>query len=119
MNNESIIRIEGIEFWGRYIFLTAASGHALLKIFFDEKLPNGTCEIGELNTHPQKQRQGYATLLLQTAENIAKEKGCDVIQLWTKKGTWVQEWYERMGYIVQDFMTPPSNDTLWLKKFLR
>ena len=70
MNNKKIIRIEGSEFWGRYIYLTAAQGFALVKLMFDNRLDKNVCEIGEVNTHPCKQRQGYATMLMQEA--IAK-----------------------------------------------
>lgn len=71
MNNKNIIRIEGSEFWGRYIYLTAAQGFALVKLMFDNRFSKGVCEIGEVNTHPCKQRQGYATMLMQEAEPFA------------------------------------------------
>lgn len=119
MNNKNIIRIEGSEFWGRYIYLTAAHGFALVKLMFDNRCDKGVCEIGEVNTHTCKQRQGYATMLMQEAERIAKENGCTVIQLWTKKDSWMQEWYERIGFEVQDFMKAPSDDTIWLCKFIK
>ena len=119
MHNKNIIHIEGSEYWGRYIYLTAAQGFALVKLMFDNRCGKGVCEIGEVNTHPCKQRQGYATMLMQEAERIAKENGCTVIQLWTKKDSWMQEWYERIGYEVQDFMKAPSDDTIWLCKFIK
>ena len=92
MHNKNIIHIEGSEYWGRYIYLTAAQGFALVKLMFDNRFSKGVCEIGEVNTHPCKQRQGYATMLMQEAE--------------------------RIGYEVQDFMVPPSDDTIWLCKWL-
>lgn len=118
MHNKNIIHIESSEYWGRYIYLTAAQGFALVKLMFDNRLDNNVCEIGEVNTHPCKQRQGYATMLMQEAERIVKENGCTVIQLLTKKDSWMQEWYERIGYEVQDFMVPPSDDLIWLCKWL-
>lgn len=62
MHNKNIIHIEGSEYWGRYIYLTAAQGFALVKLMFDNRFSKGVCEIGEVNTHPCKQRQGYDTI---------------------------------------------------------
>lgn len=85
MNNKKIIRIEGSEFWGRYIYLTAAQGFAFVKLMFDNRLDKNVCEIGNVNTHPCKQRQGYATMLMQEAERIAKENGCTIIHYGRRK----------------------------------
>jgi len=117
MDNE-IIQMDGCEFWGEYLYLVTAHGHSLLKLFFDRKHPEGCCEIGELNTHPEYRQKGYAKMLVGEAERLAKEKGYWQVLLWTNRDTWVQEWYERMGYEVEEFMRPPSDGTVWLSKFL-
>ena len=90
MDNE-IIQMGGCEFWGEYLYLVTARGHSLLKLFFDKKHPEGCCEIGELNTHPEYRQKGYAKMLVGEAERLAKEKGYWQVLLWTNRDTWVQD----------------------------
>lgn len=118
MNSDNIIQMGGSEWWGDYIFLVTAGGNSLMKIYFDKRFKEGCCEFGELNTHPDFRRQGFAKRLMQEAEKVARSKGYEEVWLWTKSSSWQQKWYERMGYKVETAMRPPSSDTIWLSKAL-
>lgn len=108
----------GSEWWGDYIFLVSAGGNSLMKIYFDKRFKEGCCEFGELNTHPDFQRQGFAKRLIQEAEKVARQKGYRQAWLWTERGSWQQEWYGRMGYKTETAMRPPASGTIWLSKDL-
>lgn len=54
--------------------------------------------IWHIATHPDFQRRGVATKLLQKAEKIAKEKGLDYLEAWTRDDEWVNKWYENSGF---------------------
>lgn len=113
---QKIIRMGGTEFWGEYIYLVTAGGNSMLKMIFDLADPPGVVEIGEVNTHTEHRNQGHATRLMQEAERIAKERGMRELMLWTKKGSWVQKWYERQGFVVADNIRPLSYETVWMNK---
>lgn len=51
--------------------------------------------IWHIATHPDFQRRGIATKLLETAERIANEKGLDYLEAWTRDDEWVNQWYEK------------------------
>src|SRR5699024_7948942 len=54
--------------------------------------------IWHMATHPDFQRRGIATRLLETAERIANEKGLHYLEAWTRDDAWVNKWYERNGF---------------------
>lgn len=77
----------------------------LLDIECEEK-ENTICTKGEglggmiwhIATHPDFQRRGIGTKLLEKAEEIAKEKGLDYLEAWTRDDEWVNQWYEKSGF---------------------
>ena len=111
------VKIEGEWFWGTSIHFITTDGHALIKLIIDNRCKH-RAEVYDLNTHPDKQRQGYASLLMNRAEEEASLRGCVKIVLWVEKGSWQEQWYRRRGYEDEDLMEPPSEDTIWLVKFL-
>lgn len=117
MTEVQTIKIEGEWFWGTSIHIITTDGHALLKLVIDKRC-SFRGEIYDLNTHPDKQRQGYANFLMKEAEEEARRRGCKNIVLWVEKGSWQKQWYRRHGYEDEEFMEPPSDDTIWLEKFL-
>lgn len=54
--------------------------------------------IWHIATHPDFQRRGIATKLLETAERIANEMGLDYLEAWTRDDEWVNTWYEKSGF---------------------
>jgi ribosomal protein S18 acetylase RimI-like enzyme len=53
--------------------------------------------IWHLATHPDHQRQGIASALLQEAEGQARERGLVRLEAWTRDDAHVR-WYESHGF---------------------
>jgi ribosomal protein S18 acetylase RimI-like enzyme len=54
--------------------------------------------IWHLATHPDHQRQGIASALLQEAEGQARERGLVRLEAWTRDDAHVRRWYESHGF---------------------
>ena len=71
-----------------------------------EELPGTVCEdrpglggmIWHLAVHPDHQRQGVATELLQEAERLARERQLVRFEAWTRDDRGTQAWYESRGF---------------------
>jgi ribosomal protein S18 acetylase RimI-like enzyme len=59
--------------------------------------PDGAGMIWHLATHPDHQRQGIASALLQEAEGQARERGLVRLEAWTRDDAHVR-WYESHGF---------------------
>lgn len=58
--------------------------------------------IWHLATHPDHQRQGVASALLEEAELQAREGGLVRLEAWTRDDAPTQRWYERHGFVQID-----------------
>ncbi|MEO5576474.1 MAG: GNAT family N-acetyltransferase [Gaiellaceae bacterium] len=58
--------------------------------------------IWSLATHPDHQRQGIASALLEEAERRARERGLERPEAWTRDDLHVQRWYETHGFALID-----------------
>ena len=54
--------------------------------------------IYRLNVEEKYRKNGYGKLLLSEAENEARRLGASVVALAAKKGTFMVDWYQRIGY---------------------
>src|SRR5690625_1687329 len=54
--------------------------------------------IWHIATHPDYQRMGIGTRLLEESEKIAKKEGLDYLEAWTRDDEWVNQWYEKNGF---------------------
>jgi len=54
--------------------------------------------IWHLAVHPDRQRQGVASSLLEVAERQARDGGLVRLEAWTRDDAHVQRWYERHGF---------------------
>lgn len=54
--------------------------------------------IWHIATHPDYQRMGIGTRLLEKAEKISEEEGLDYLEAWTRDDVWVNQWYEKSGF---------------------
>ena len=58
--------------------------------------------IWHLAVHPDHQRQGIAASLLEEAERLARERGLERLEAWTRDDAHVQRWYEAHGFVLID-----------------
>jgi ribosomal protein S18 acetylase RimI-like enzyme len=58
--------------------------------------------IWHLAVHPDHQRQGLASALLDEAERRAREHGLVRFEAWTRDDAATQRWYERHGFVQID-----------------
>lgn len=58
--------------------------------------------IWHLATHPDHQRQGIASALLDEAERQAGKRGLVRLEAWTRDDAQTQRWYERHGFVQID-----------------
>lgn len=54
--------------------------------------------IWHLATHPDYQRQGIGTQLLEKVEEIGREMSLNYLEAWTRDDDWVCSWYEKNGF---------------------
>ncbi len=78
------------------------------------------CEIRELWVHPGWRGQGNGRRLLESAEQVARERGCQVILL-SSYSFQAPQFYQKFGYALgwelQDF--PPGHQYSFLVKRLK
>jgi ribosomal protein S18 acetylase RimI-like enzyme len=55
--------------------------------------------IWHVAVHPDYQRMGIGEMLLHETECIAKERGLDYLEAWTRDDQWVMDWYEKNKFI--------------------
>ena len=76
-----------------------------------------TCILTHLLVDEDHRQRGYGTKALEQAEIIAKDLGCDVVQLMVETDSWMHDWYLRRGY---EFLEFDEDDAVctWLCKKL-
>lgn len=68
-----------------------------VSVYFDETYSDYACIFG-LFVNQNKRKKGYATQLILAAEKAAKKLGYRGCFLQVKKGSWLLDWYNRLGY---------------------
>ena len=58
--------------------------------------------IWHLAVHPDQQRRGIASALLEEAERRARARGLERLEAWTRDDAHVQRWYESHGFVLID-----------------
>ena len=71
------------------------------------------CIFTHLWVDEDHRRKGYGTKALEQAEIIAKDLGCNTIQLKVETYSWMSKWYLRSGY---KFLTNAEDNYTWLTK---
>lgn len=71
------------------------------------------CIFTHLWVDEDHRQKGYGTKALEQAEIIAKNLGCDTIQLKVETYSWMSKWYLRSGY---KFLTNAKDNYTWLTK---
>lgn len=78
----------------RYIVID----NGVIRCDITNKTPN-VCFISSLMVDEHSRKNGNAKKLIQSAEDYAKKRGCNVISLQARYGSWMLDWYKRLGYI--------------------
>ena len=71
------------------------------------------CVFTHLLVAEYHRQKGYGTKALEQAEIIAKDLGCNTIQLKVETDSWMHQWYLRSGYT---FLTNAEDNYTWLTK---
>jgi GNAT superfamily N-acetyltransferase len=58
--------------------------------------------IWHIAVHPDFHRQGIGSQLFNVAEKIAKDKGLNRLEAWTRDDDWVRRWYAKNGFIERE-----------------
>lgn len=78
-----------------------------------------TLYFSSLFVDEQYRNNGYGNKILQWVFNYAKTNSFNAIVLNVVKGSWMQKWYERNGFIyVEDCTQPEYNGNVWMRKDL-
>jgi GNAT superfamily N-acetyltransferase len=112
-----IIRMESDWFWGTSVQFTTSDGRGYMKVFIDDS-DTKICNICDIIIHPDYRQKGYANRLLSEAEKEARERGCLRLLLWVERGSWMERWYRRKGFVDEEFIKPPDESVRWMEKFL-
>ncbi|MFD2043697.1 GNAT family N-acetyltransferase [Ornithinibacillus salinisoli] len=75
-----------------------------------EQLERAVCSRGNglggmiwhIAVHPDYGRSGIGSQLLHEAEKLAIEKGLNRLEAWTRDDKWVNNWYEKNGFVKVD-----------------
>lgn len=73
--------------------------------------------LSELSVLPDSRRIGIGTELQIIREQIGISLGFKKSFLWVVKGTWMEEWYKRRGYVFHKEHKKEEN-AIWLEKEL-
>ena len=97
--------------WGSYIEETIIlnDGVAFCHLSFpgkdDPPVHRKRAWLHELTVLPEYRNLGLATKLIGICKERAKADGRKWLSLWVKPGTWMEEWYKRLGFVYdEDFM---------------
>lgn len=92
------VKYENIWYWGETINLVKNDGLAIIELSIDNSKPN-YAYISSLKVHTSARGQGIASAIMNEIENIARSKKVGIIYLSAEIGSWVAEWYQRIGYV--------------------
>jgi N-acetylglutamate synthase-like GNAT family acetyltransferase len=95
-----------------HFMLINGSGYAQLYIYKDK--PNHAI-LSSLSVTCEFRKKGLGTRLQITIEELAKSLNIEECYLWVEKGSWMQNWYERRGYV---YDSEYGDNDIWMKKAL-
>lgn len=92
------------------------TGHSRIWLEIYEDNPE-VCVFTHLLVDEDYRQKGYGTKALEQAEVIAKDLGCNTIQLKVETYSWMSKWYLRLGYkCLYKFFTNAEGNYTWLTK---
>lgn len=100
-------------YWGTSYTTTTSDGLAVHNMGIEKETPD-ECFFGSIIVHKSVRGCGYGKMLHNIGEKRAKELGLKLIELVTDKNSWMQHWYERMGYKI----IKSDDNTVTMRKYL-
>lgn len=117
MEECELIRHDRENDWGSDSLLMEKHGFGFCRVYFLKEEP-GVGYIEGLNVSEKFRYKGLGSLLLKECEKICIENFCPVVKLFCVKDSWVQEWYERIGF--EFYADEPCDEHhkhfVWLQK---
>ena len=83
--------------WGHSITIVTEDGSGYVNLQQENGIEDEMC-ISNLSVLEEQRHKGIGTALLAEAERVAKDYGMKRIYLSAEKGSFVVDWYERIGY---------------------
>lgn len=84
--------------WGESVLLVGFDGLGVVELYFEKKEPY-VAYISGLSVVEPVRRKGYATILIQEAENICRERNVFRIDLRSVKEPFVMDFYHKLGFV--------------------
>lgn len=99
---------------GFSIIIMASNGFSTGKASFFNKRKT-VCVLSDLSVSKGNRYKGLGTRVIKIGERIAKQHNCKKVFLWVKKNSWMQYWYERLGYT---YYSSYARGFIWMVKKL-
>lgn len=84
--------------WGTCLTVVREDGKGIVEIFFEKKEPY-VAYLSGLSVIPEARRMGFATGLMEKAEEICMERNVFRIDLRAVKEQFVRDFYHKLGFI--------------------
>lgn len=98
--------------WGGSVLVMENKGKAFARTYWFND-GDSTIYFDWLSVNKSERRNGIATELLNAHIDLAKKFNVKTM-LWVTKGTWMQEWFKRKGYIDYKDYEKESN-AIWMR----
>ena len=85
--------------FGRNIYISRAGGYALVTVSVFEDEDDKRAFIHDLIVHESIRGFGFGDKLLNDACHEAKKAGAEVAEIGVQPQSWMEEWYERRGFM--------------------
>lgn len=69
--------------------------------------------LHDLSVLPDFRKRGIGGRLLRISAEIARQEGRKRLSLWVRPGTWMEEWYRRLGFRVDSDMYRDDGTTVY------
>lgn len=83
--------------WGESVLVVGFDGLGVVELFFEKKDPY-VAYLSGLSVVPEERRKGYATILMQWAEDICRNRDVFRIDLRSVKEHFVMDFYHKLGF---------------------
>lgn len=92
---------ENLWWWGKSYVFVASDGKALVTLAIEDERPDAGF-IHSLMVLESERQKGIGTMLVMTCEHMARRIGLKQIYLDARKGTFVIDWYRKLGFEIYE-----------------